>query len=70
MAGLRAMAGLFAGRLGGFALRSQTGPMKILLAVAGSAYTRRMLASIAAHDEWLGARHHYTVIYCVAPLRV
>jgi len=29
-----------------------------------------MLASIAAHDEWLGARHHYTVIYCVAPLRV
>src|SRR5664279_296620 len=42
--------------------------MKILLAVDGSLYTRRMLAFVAAHDEWLGARHHYTVIHCVAPL--
>jgi hypothetical protein len=25
-----------------------------------------MLVYIAAHDEWLGARHHYTVIHCVA----
>jgi nucleotide-binding universal stress UspA family protein len=42
--------------------------MKILLAVDGSAYTKRMLGYIAAHDEWLGARHQYTVIHCVAPL--
>ncbi len=49
-------------------LKSQAGPMKILLAVDGSAYTKRMLGYIAAHDEWLGARHHYTVIHCVAPL--
>lgn len=42
--------------------------MKILLAVAGSAYTRRMHAYIAAHDKWLGARHRYTVIRRVALL--
>ena len=28
--------------------------MKILIAVDGSAYTKRMLAFIGAHDEWLG----------------
>jgi nucleotide-binding universal stress UspA family protein len=39
--------------------------MKILLAADGSAYTKRMLAYVAAHDEWLGARHEYTVLYCV-----
>ena len=38
--------------------------MKILVAVDGSAYTKRMLAYLAAHDEWLGAGHHYTVVYC------
>jgi len=42
--------------------------MKILLAVDGSAYTKRMLGYIAAHDEWLGARHQYTALHCVAPL--
>ena len=42
--------------------------MKILLAVDGSACARRMLGYIAAHDEWLGARHRYTVLHCVAPL--
>jgi len=42
--------------------------MKILVAVDGSAYTKRMLAYIAAHDEWLGPRHRYTVIHCVLPL--
>jgi nucleotide-binding universal stress UspA family protein len=41
--------------------------MKIRLAVDGSAYTKRMLGYIAAHDEWLSARHQYTVIHCVAP---
>ncbi len=39
--------------------------MKILIAADGSAYTKRMLAYIAAHDEWLGSRHQYTVIHCV-----
>jgi nucleotide-binding universal stress UspA family protein len=39
--------------------------MKILLAVDGSFYTKRMLAYIAAHDEWLGARHEYTLLHCV-----
>lgn len=39
--------------------------MKILLAVDGSPYTKRMLAYVAAHDEWLGAQHQYTVLHCV-----
>ena len=39
--------------------------MNILLAVDGSPYTRRMLAYVAAHDEWLGARHDYTIVTAV-----
>lgn len=39
--------------------------MKILLAVDGSAYTKRMLAYLAAHDEWLGPRHEYTAVHSV-----
>jgi nucleotide-binding universal stress UspA family protein len=39
--------------------------MKILAAVDGSPYTKRMLAYIAAHDEWLGAHHEYTLIHAV-----
>ena len=42
--------------------------MKILAAVDGSSYTKRMLAYIAAHDEWLGAQHDYTLIHAVAPV--
>ena len=42
--------------------------MKILIAVDGSDYTKRMLAYIAAHDEWMGSRHRYTVIHCVAAI--
>jgi len=42
--------------------------MKILVAVDGSAYTRRMLAYIAAHDEWLGAQHDYTVLHVATPV--
>ena len=42
--------------------------MKILIAADGSAYTKRMLAYLAAHDEWLGAGHQYTVLHVVAPL--
>jgi nucleotide-binding universal stress UspA family protein len=34
--------------------------LKILVAVDGSPYTKRMLAYLAAHDEWLGDAHHYT----------
>jgi len=39
--------------------------MKMLIAVDGSDYTKRMLAYIAAHDEWFGARHSYTIIHGV-----
>ncbi|MDN3544788.1 MAG: universal stress protein [Roseateles asaccharophilus] len=39
--------------------------MKILVAVDGSPYTKRMLAYLAAHDEWLGDRHQYTVLHAV-----
>lgn len=39
--------------------------MKILVAVDGSPYTKRMLAYLAAHDEWLGETHQYTVVHAV-----
>lgn len=39
--------------------------MKILVAVDGSSYTKRMLAYLAAHDEWLGPQHEYTVVHSV-----
>ena len=39
--------------------------MKSLLAVDGSAYTKRMLAYVAAHDEWLADRHQYVVVTAV-----
>ncbi len=37
--------------------------MKIFVAVDGSPYTKRMLAYLAAHDEWLGPQHQYTVMH-------
>ncbi len=40
--------------------------MKILAAVDGSPFTKRMLAYIAAHDEWLGTHHEYTLLHSVA----
>jgi nucleotide-binding universal stress UspA family protein len=40
--------------------------MKILIGADGSPYTKRVLAYLAAHDDWLGALHAYTVIHCVA----
>lgn len=40
--------------------------MKILIAADGSAYTKRMLAYVAAHEEWLGPLHEYTVVTVVA----
>ncbi len=39
--------------------------MKILAAVDGSPYTKRMLAYLSAHDEWLGAAHSYTLLHAV-----
>ena len=39
--------------------------MKILAAVDGSPYTKRMLAYLAAHDEWLGSHHEYTLVHAV-----
>lgn len=39
--------------------------MKILLAVDGSVYSKRMLAYLAAHDEWLSGAHEYTVVHVV-----
>jgi nucleotide-binding universal stress UspA family protein len=39
--------------------------VKILIAVDGSEYTKRMLAYLAAHEEWLGPKHEYTVIHSV-----
>ncbi len=39
--------------------------MKILIAADGSDYTKRMLAYLAAHDEWLGSRHEYTIVHSV-----
>ena len=36
--------------------------MKILVPVDGSPFTKRMLAYLAAHDEWLGGAHSYTVL--------
>lgn len=39
--------------------------MKILVAADGSPFTKRMLAYLAAHDEWLGSHHDYTVLTVV-----
>lgn len=36
--------------------------MKILVAADGSSFTKRMLAYLAAHDEWLGPDQQYTVL--------
>ena len=41
--------------------------MKILLAVDGSAYTKKMLAYLTSHQEMLGTGHEYTII-TVQPL--
>lgn len=42
--------------------------MNILLAVDGSAYTKKMLAYLATHDELLGGSHQYTVLTVQAQL--
>lgn len=42
--------------------------MKILVAVDGSPFTKRMLAYLTAHDEFPGRGHEYTVLHTVAPV--
>ena len=42
--------------------------MNILLAVDGSAYTKKMLAYLATHDEFLRPSHSYSVITVQAAL--
>jgi len=42
--------------------------MKILVAVDGSPFTKRMLAYLTAHDEFPGRTHEYTVLHTVAPV--
>ena len=42
--------------------------MKILLPVDGSAYTKHMLAYIAAHDELLGSGHEFLIFTVVPPI--
>ncbi len=36
--------------------------MKILAPVDGSSFTKRMLAYVAANDDWLGKQHQFTLI--------
>jgi nucleotide-binding universal stress UspA family protein len=42
--------------------------MKILLAVDGSGFTKKMLAYLATHDEWLATTNNYTLITVQDPL--
>jgi nucleotide-binding universal stress UspA family protein len=42
--------------------------MKILLAVDGSKFTKKMLAYLATHEESFGAGHDYTVLTVQPPL--
>jgi nucleotide-binding universal stress UspA family protein len=42
--------------------------MKILLAVDGSAYTKKMLAYLATHDELFGANNDFTLLTVQPPL--
>ena len=39
--------------------------MKILLAVDGSPFTKRMLAWLTTHEEWLSTPHEFTVLTVV-----
>ena len=42
--------------------------MKILLAVDGSPYTKKMLAYLTTHDEVFSAHHDFTLLTVQAPL--
>ncbi|MBB5205657.1 nucleotide-binding universal stress UspA family protein [Inhella inkyongensis] len=39
--------------------------MKVLVAVDGSPYTKKALAYLTTHDEWLGSQHRYTLLTVV-----
>ncbi len=41
--------------------------MKILLAVDGSKYTKKMLAYLATHDEQFSGKNEFTVLSVQAP---
>jgi nucleotide-binding universal stress UspA family protein len=42
--------------------------MKILLAVDGSEYTKRMLAYLGAHEELVGSKSQFTFLTAVPPV--
>jgi nucleotide-binding universal stress UspA family protein len=42
--------------------------MKILLAVDGSAYTKKMLAYLATHEQWLSSANSFTLLTVQAQL--
>ena len=42
--------------------------MKILLAVDGSPYTKKMLAYLTTHEELFGPRNDYTILTVQSPL--
>ena len=42
--------------------------MKMLLAVDGSKYTKKMLAYLATHEELFSARNDYTVFNAQVPM--
>lgn len=42
--------------------------MKILLAVDGSSFTKKMLAYLATHEEVFSAKNNYTMLSVQAPL--
>lgn len=42
--------------------------MKILLAVDGSEFTKKMLAYLSTHDELFSTTHNYTLLTVQAPL--
>ena len=42
--------------------------MKILLAVDGSSYTKKMLAYLTTHDELFGPRNEFTLLTVQSPL--
>jgi hypothetical protein len=42
--------------------------MKILLAVDGSAYTKKMLAYLTTHDEVFGSKNDHTLFSVQLPL--
>ncbi len=42
--------------------------MKILLAVDGSSYTKKMLAYLTTHDDLFSAKNHYTLLTVQSPL--